>query len=109
MNSERLRQILNTSKRPAALAAVVLLTGVLIGWTAADARLDAAPGAPPAAAAVAVPEIQQSRGAALRAPDSYADIVAQVAPAVVTIRSERVVRETANAFGDDPLFQQFFA
>ena len=106
MNSERLRQIFKMSKRPAVLAGVVLLTGVLIGWTAADARLDAAPGAP--AASAAVPQIQQSRGSALRAPDSYADIVAQVAPAVVTIRSERVVREAANPFSNDPFFQQFF-
>ena len=40
--------------------------------------------------------------------DSYADLVAQVAPAVVTIRAERVVRQTAVPFADDPFFQQFF-
>ena len=108
MNSERLRQMFNKGRKPAALAGVVLLTGVLIGWTAADARLDAAPGTPTVAAAGAVPEIQQSHGVAMRAPDSYADIVAQVSPAVVTIRSERVVHEAANPFTSDPFFQQFF-
>jgi Do/DeqQ family serine protease len=108
MISERLRQMFDKGRKPAALAGVVLLTGLLIGWTAADARLAAAPGAPPAAAAGAVPEIQQGRGAAMRAPDSYADIVAQVSPAVVTIRSERVVREAASPLSDDPFFRQFF-
>ena len=108
MNSERLRQMFTRNRKPAMLAAVVLLTGVLIGWTAADARLDAAPGASPATAAAGVPQIQQSRGVAMRAPDSYADVVAEVAPAVVTIRAERVVREAANPFSNDPFFQQFF-
>jgi Do/DeqQ family serine protease len=50
----------------------------------------------------------QSRGAVLRGEDSYADLVAQVSPAVVTIRSERVVRQTASPLTDDPFFQQFF-
>ncbi len=110
MIRERVRQVLRMSAKPAALAGVVLLSGVLVGWTAAAARIDAAPGTPAATTAVApaVPEVQQSHGVGLRAPDSYADIVAQVAPAVVTIRSERVVREAANPFGDDPFFQQFF-
>ncbi len=109
MNSERLHQVFRSGKKPAALAAVVLLAGVLIGWTAADARLDAAPGAQPAAAAASIPQIQQGGGTAMRAPDSYADIVAEVSPSVVTIRSERVVREAAaNPFSNDPFFQQFF-
>ena len=40
---------------------------------------------------------------------SYADLVAQVAPAVVTIRSARRVRSAQQfPFMDDPFFQQFF-
>lgn len=41
--------------------------------------------------------------------DSYADIVAEVAPAVVTIRADRRVRAAAQfPFADDPFFRQFF-
>jgi serine protease Do len=41
--------------------------------------------------------------------DSYADIVANVAPAVVTIRADRRVRAAAQyPFTDDPFFRQFF-
>ncbi|HEV3470076.1 MAG TPA: DegQ family serine endoprotease [Pyrinomonadaceae bacterium] len=41
--------------------------------------------------------------------NSYADLVARVAPAVVTIRSERVVRAPRqHPFMDDPFFRDFF-
>jgi serine protease Do len=41
--------------------------------------------------------------------DSYADIVANVAPAVVTIRADRRIRAAAQfPFADDPFFRQFF-
>ena len=41
--------------------------------------------------------------------DSYANLVAKVSPAVVTIRSERMVRQTQqNPFGNDPFFRRFF-
>jgi serine protease Do len=41
--------------------------------------------------------------------NSYADLVARVAPAVVTIRSERVVRAPRqHPFTDDPFFRDFF-
>jgi Do/DeqQ family serine protease len=111
MNKERFRQVFRMSAKPAALAGVLLLSGVLVGWTAAGARLDAASGAtmaPAPAPAPAVSTASQPSGVPMRAPDSYADIVAKVAPAVVTIRAERVVRETANPFTEDPFFQQFF-
>ncbi|MGH9934730.1 MAG: DegQ family serine endoprotease, partial [Blastocatellia bacterium] len=40
---------------------------------------------------------------------SYADVVSRVAPAVVTIRSERVVRAPRqHPFFDDPFFRDFF-
>jgi Do/DeqQ family serine protease len=43
-------------------------------------------------------------------PGSYADLVSAVAPSVVTVRSERVVKPTAgaNPFGDDPFLRRFF-
>jgi Do/DeqQ family serine protease len=41
--------------------------------------------------------------------DSYADVVSQVSPAVVTIRSERRVRAPQQyPFYDDPFFRRFF-
>src|ERR1700748_1356494 len=41
--------------------------------------------------------------------NSYADVVARVAPAVVTIRAERRVRAPQHhPFFDDPFFQDFF-
>ena len=41
--------------------------------------------------------------------DSYADVVSEVSPGVVTIRSERRVRQGRQfPFQDDPLFREFF-
>jgi Do/DeqQ family serine protease len=42
--------------------------------------------------------------------DSYADLVARVAPAVVTIRTERVIKASAphTPFGNDPFLRRFF-
>jgi Do/DeqQ family serine protease len=39
---------------------------------------------------------------------SYADLVSRVAPSVVTVRSERMVKPAGVPFGDDPFFRQFF-
>ncbi len=41
---------------------------------------------------------------------SYADLVSAVAPSVVTVRSERVLKPTAGEvpFGDDPFLRRFF-
>jgi Do/DeqQ family serine protease len=47
--------------------------------------------------------------AAPLAQNSYAEVVSRVAPSVVTIRSERRVREAAQfPFFDDPFFREFF-
>jgi Do/DeqQ family serine protease len=108
MDRERFRQIFRMSTTPAILAGVVLLSGVLIGWTAAGTHVDAASIAAVATGAAPAPGVEQGRGAVLHGEVSYADVVAQVAPSVVTIRSERVVREAASPFTDDPFFQQFF-
>ena len=40
--------------------------------------------------------------------DSYAPIVEQISPAVVTIRSDRTVKNVSQDLPDDPLFRQFF-
>ncbi len=46
---------------------------------------------------------------ALASQGSYADVVARVAPAVVTIRSQRRVRASEQfPFMDDPMFREFF-
>jgi serine protease Do len=48
-------------------------------------------------------------GAAVVEHNSYADVVARVAPAVVTIRAERLVRAPRqHPFFDDPMFRDFF-
>jgi serine protease Do len=46
---------------------------------------------------------EASRAALAPAPGGYADLVARVAPSIVTIRSERVVRPAALPFRDGPL------
>ncbi len=95
----------NTRARRFGIAGFVLLLVVLIaGWWLQPAEADAAR----AAAAPAVTSATPAPVPPGRV-DSYADVVSQVAPAVVTIRSERRVRATS--FGDDDgenLFQQFF-
>ncbi len=42
--------------------------------------------------------------------DSYADLVSRVAPSVVTIRTERVIKTSAadSPFGNDPFLRRFF-
>jgi serine protease Do len=107
MNKNQLRLLFPRRARLAVLAVVALLAGVLIGWNVSGSAVAAAGTAAPAAG-VAATAADQAR-AGLRAPDSYADLVAQVSPAVVTIRSERVVRQAASPFGDEEdMFQQFF-
>ena len=72
--------------RATGAAAALLLTGSVIGWTASDGfgpTASAAPVAPPAATAAAPAPLATA---------SYAGVVEQVTPAVVTIRSERRVR-----------------
>ena len=65
-------------------AVALLLTGSVIGWSASDGFGPTAAAAPVAPAAAAAP--------APLATASYAGVVEQVTPAVVTIRSERRVR-----------------
>lgn len=57
-----------------------------------------------------LPQPSQTSGATANVEhNSYADVVARVAPAVVTIRSERIVRAPQqHPFFDDPTFRDFF-
>jgi len=95
--------------RPAArrlglTAFVLLLAMVVAGWWLQPAEAEATKSSTQVPAIASAP----AHAPAARV-DSYADIVSQAAPAVVTIRSERRVQQTA--FGDDDpqsLFQQFF-
>jgi Do/DeqQ family serine protease len=94
--------------RMGAAAGALLLTGSLIGWTAAGTgagKVAAAPERP--VAALTAPAAGRTIGAG---GDSYAPIVEQTAPAVVTIRSDRTVKNVGQQFQlpDDPLFRQFF-
>ncbi len=81
----------------AALVAAGTLAGVLGTWYAKAPRIEASAPLPAPTAAVRAPEVRES----------YADLVSRVAPAVVTIRSQRMVRQT-QAPNDDDLFRRFF-
>ncbi len=90
-----------------AAAGALLLIGSLVGWTAADNGFGNAAAAPSAPVVSTAPAAASGRtiGAS---EDSYADVVQQVSPAVVTIRAERHTRRISQQLPDDPLFRQFF-
>ena len=88
--------------RGTAAAAALLLTGSIIGWTASSEvgpTASAAP-APIAAPAAAAPASLPAAGV------SYAGVVEQVTPAVVTIRSERRVKNVSQDIPDE--LREFF-
>ena len=88
-------------------AGALILTGSLIGWSAS--AIGAGPAAP--AHSISAP-VSAPAGAEARtigaAGDSYAALMDEVAPAVVTVTSERRVRMTSQQLPDDPLLRQFF-
>ena len=86
-----------------AAAGALLLTGSIIGWTASDSGFAEAAGA--AAASAPAPAVERLNADSVA---SYADIVDRVAPAVVTIRSERSVRRVNQDLPDDPRLREFF-
>ena len=90
--------------RAGAAAAALLLTGSVIGWTAANGdtatSAAAAPSGAPAAAA------SRTLGGGV---DSYSTLVDQIAPAVVTIRSERRVRAVGQRLPEGHPFEEFFS
>ncbi|MDQ1610799.1 MAG: serine protease Do [Pyrinomonadaceae bacterium] len=101
-------EILTTPRTPrglARLAAALLVSFVLVGCNSVGSKateitnpqVNFAPGA------------SATTGAAVAQQNSYADVVARVAPAVVTVRSERRSRAgQQHPFLDDPAFREFF-
>ncbi len=88
-----------TAGRGTAAAVALLLTGSVIGWSASNEvgpTAAAAPIAAPAAAPAPLP------GGGV----SYAGVVEQITPAVVTVRSERRVRNISQDIPDE--LRQFF-
>jgi serine protease Do len=91
----------NSYKGRAAFASALLLTGTLVGWTAGGSWTGSASSTEPAAPAKVERLADNAAG-------SYAPIVERVTPAVVTIKSERAVKNVSQQLPDDPLFRQFF-
>src|SRR5919108_3371782 len=92
----RVRRLSGVRPRAALTFSAALLAGTALGWTA---RSTGTPQAAATSAAVV--------HAAAPAPDSYAPVVSRVAPAVVTVRSERPVRVSQRFEVPDP-FEEFF-
>ena len=88
------------------VAATMAVVAVLVGgagWWAGSAS--AAPESPrPAVPAASTEEVPAARVPVT----SYADAVARVAPAVVTVRVEKKAEPTEMQLPDDPFFRQFF-
>ena len=84
-------------------AGALLLTGSILGWTASGlGSTSAAAPPPPAPSAPHAAAVAPSPGTI-----SYAGIVDHVSPAVVTIRSERRVRNIGQDLPDDPQLRGF--
>jgi serine protease Do len=92
-------------RRVAAIAAAAALTFGVAAWTASG---PAAASAPTATIAAPTDAVDRTIGGGT---DSYAPVVSKVAPAVVTIRSERRARGTTQQqppFMRDPSLRDFF-
>jgi Do/DeqQ family serine protease len=90
-----------TAGRKTAAAVALLLTGSVIGWSASSEVGPTAAAAPvTAATTAAAPAPLPAAGA------SYASVVDQITPAVVTIRSERRVRNVSQDLPFD--LREFF-
>ena len=89
--------------RKGVAAGAMLLTGALLGYTAAPDAKSTATG-PAAVAAREAGAIARTLGPATH---TYANVVEAVTPAVVTVRSERRVRQVSQQVPDD-LLRDFF-
>ena len=89
---------------------LLLLTSCLICLTACGRlREYNNPAPPPPATSTPVITTSNNTGGAVGSPTSFADVVARVAPAVVTIHSARRARAPRqHPFFDDPRFREFF-
>jgi Do/DeqQ family serine protease len=88
-------------------AGALLLTGSLVGWSASAIGAGTSPAPAKAPAPIAAPAAAAGRTIGASA-DTYAPLVEQISPAVVTITSERRVHLTSQQLPDDPLLRQFF-
>jgi Do/DeqQ family serine protease len=91
-----------TGRRRASVATALLLVGSLGGWMAGGGLESNAAATVPAAPVPVIETLADGSAA------SYAAVVDRVAPAVVTIRSQRVVRTSTQQLPDHPLFREFF-
>jgi serine protease Do len=94
-------------RRAVATGAAICAAGSLTAWQVYGA--DTAVNTASSSVAAAVAPLGAGDRIVGDGADSYAPIVARVAPAVVTIQAERLVREAQQfPFTDDPLFRRFF-
>jgi serine protease Do len=97
-----------TAPSLAALVAAGTLAGVLGTWYVKPPRIEAsAPVSAASSGGLSADLSAEAQSAKAEARDSYADLVSRVAPAVVTIRSQRMVRQTQLPY-EDELFRRFF-
>ncbi|HEV2802518.1 MAG TPA: DegQ family serine endoprotease [Pyrinomonadaceae bacterium] len=106
MNNEILkRQPASTTRRLSRLACALVASFIFVGCNATGSK---------ATETVNNPQLNFAPGNAATSgtvaqQNSYADVVARVAPAVVTVRSERRGRSAQqHPFMDDPMFREFF-
>src|SRR5688500_6669553 len=103
MFSEREIRTMSSIRKTGITASALLLTGSLIGWTASGLGTTSANSAEPTVAAATAAPVTTAPSAT-----TYAGVVDHVAPAVVTIRSERRVRNVSQGLPDDPRLREFF-
>ena len=93
------------ASRSAAVVALVALAGYGFGFTqSSGATLSASTVSAATASAATVSPSSQSASPVT----SYADVVDQIAPAVVTVHVEKRASMTPTQLPDDPLFRRFF-
>ena len=106
MFTEKYRNRIERGARAGRGRALALSLTVLFSLVACKGQTDVTQASPTPAAAASE---SAPAGSAAPAQNSYADAVARVAPAVVTVRSERRVRAPQQfPFFDDPRFREFF-
>jgi Do/DeqQ family serine protease len=92
-----------TAKRPRRFTGIMMMGALIAGSAAAGSLATSHAPAPVVFAAPA------ASGPVAHMEGSYADVVAKVAPAVVTVRSQRVVKVADNdPFGGQDPFEEFF-
>ena len=91
-----------TAPRPRRLTGILMVGALIAGSAAAGSLASHAPAPVVFAAPASTAPLAHAEG-------SYADVVAKVAPAVVTVRSQRVVKVADESpFGGQDPFEEFF-